>query len=157
MLAALTAGGFGLGALAGALWEEPGLMAGFVVGETEEVSWGSDRRLPEVSAAGPGARDAIPPSPDAGRPVAEEAPRGSGHRFAVQVGAFTDSAAAERLAESLRGKGFRVTVSGSAEGGGSRWRVRVGPMETREAAERSAARLKTEETLPTWVLDEERP
>ncbi len=152
----LTAGGFGLGALAGALWEEPRLMAGFVAGETEEVPWGSDRPLPEVTAAGPRAREATPPTPDADRSVAEEARPGRGSRFAVQVGAFTDSAAAERLAESLRGKGFRVTVSGSAVGGGSRWRVRVGPMETREAAERSAARLKTEEMLPTWVLDEER-
>ncbi len=152
----LTAGGFGLGALAGALWEEPRLMAGFVAGETEEVPWGSDRPLPEVTAAGPRAREATPPTPDADRSVAEEARPGRGSRFAVQVGAFTDSAAAERLAESLRGKGFRVTVSGSGEDGGTRWRVRVGPMETREAAERSAARLKTEEMLPTWVLDEER-
>ena len=77
--------------------------------------------------------------------------------FAVQVGAFADSASAERLANSLRGKGFRVYVSGSREEGASRWRVRVGPMETREAAERSAARLKAEETLPTWVLEEGRP
>ncbi len=151
----MTAVGFGLGALAGALWEEPGLMAGFVAGETEEVPWGSDRGLPEVAAEKPNARDATPPPPEAGRSLAEAAPPASGSRFAVQVGAFADSAAAERLAESLRGKGFRVTVSGSGEDGGTRWRVRVGPMETREAAERSAARLKTEETLPTWVLDEE--
>lgn len=157
MLAALTVGGFGFGALAGALWEEPGLMAGFVAGETEEVSWGSDRRFLEVAAEKPDARDVTLPPPAAGRSVAEVASPGRGSRFSVQVGAFTDSAAAERLAESLRGKGFRVTVSGSAGDGGSRWRVRVGPMETRAAAERSAARLKAEEALPTWVLDQERP
>jgi cell division septation protein DedD len=33
--------------------------------------------------------------------------------------------------------------------------VRVGPFATREEADRSAARLKAEERLPTWVLDED--
>ena len=75
-------------------------------------------------------------------------------RFAVQVGAFSENRSAERLADTLRRKGFDVYVTPGAQAGESRWRVRVGPMHTREDAERAAARLKTEEKLPTWVLDE---
>ncbi len=167
MIAAMTVGGFGLGALAGAFWEEPDLVAGFLAGETEAVSWRSEDSLADV-AAGANARETATPRPERGGSPAGKVPpasssrfavpdAGAAVRFAVQVGAFADSSSAERLANSLRGKGFRVYVSGSREEGSSRWRVRVGPMDTREAAERAAARLKAEETLPTWVLDEGPP
>jgi DedD protein len=78
----------------------------------------------------------------------------AGH-FAVQVGAFGEPDVAERLAESLRGKGFAVYVSPGAGAGDTRWRVRVGPLATRDEAERVAGRLKAQEKLPTWVLDED--
>jgi DedD protein len=74
---------------------------------------------------------------------------------AVQVGAFGTSEAAERLAGSLRRKGFPVYVSPGTKAGGSRWRVRVGPLATREEAEGIAAKLKQVEKLPTWILSED--
>ena len=78
-------------------------------------------------------------------------------RFAVQVGAFGASSSAEKLAAQLRAKGFDVYVSPGVAAGQARWRVRVGPSPTRDQAERAAARLKAEEQLPTWVLDENGP
>ena len=84
-------------------------------------------------------------------------PGASAARFAVQVGAFAESHSAERLADALRGKGFDVYVSAGASSGEPRWRVRVGPLPSREEAERVATRLKAEEKLPTWVLDEDGP
>ncbi len=78
-------------------------------------------------------------------------------RFAVQVGAFGASSSAEKLAARLRTKGFDVYVSPGVAAGQARWRVRVGPSPTRDQAERAAARLKAEEQLPTWVLDENGP
>ncbi len=166
VIAGLTLGGFGLGALAGAFWEEPDLMAGFLAGETEAVSWRPQDPSTDVAARGANPREAASQPERVGSPAGKVPPESRSRvavhgsdlsvGFAVQVGAFADSASAERLANSLRGKGFRVYVSGSREEGASRWRVRVGPMETREAAERSAARLKAEETLPTWVLEEGR-
>ena len=50
-----------------------------------------------------------------------------------------------------RSRPFFDRMSGSA-----RWRVRVGPWPTRDAGERAADRLKREERLPTWVLEEDR-
>ena len=75
----------------------------------------------------------------------------------MQVGAFAESSTAERLAERLREKGWQVYVSPGARAGESRWRVGVGPHPTREAASRAASRLKAQEKLPTWVLDEDAP
>jgi len=74
----------------------------------------------------------------------------------VQVGAFGDAASAESLVARLQKKGYQAFVSPSAGDAGARWRVRVGPLATREAAERAAARLKAEERLPTWVVDDAR-
>ena len=75
----------------------------------------------------------------------------------MQVGAFAEGRAAEDLAATLRGKGYQAHVSAGAGAGSARWRVRVGPLASREAADRTASRLKAEERLPTWVVDESRP
>ena len=74
--------------------------------------------------------------------------------MAVQVGAFSESRAAEKLAADLRAKGYPVYLSPGAGSGDARWRVRVGPLASKEEAGRTAARLKVEEKLPTWVLSE---
>lgn len=103
---------------------------------------------------------AAPPRPSATRirsEVVSPSPGPAAGRFAVQVGAFAESESAERLAETLRGKGFDAYVSPGAHAGEARWRVRVGPLPSREEAERVASRLKAQERLPTWVLDEDRP
>ena len=114
------------------------------------------RRAAESRAPARTTPDPAPPAtPPARAPAptpAAAAPAGS---IAVQVGAFETSAAAERLAKSLEGKGFPVYVSPGTKGGSARWRVRVGPLATREAAEATAERLKKCEKLPTWILDED--
>jgi len=74
----------------------------------------------------------------------------------VQVGAFTESAPAEKLADRLRARGYPTYVRSSEDDGESRWRVRVGPVAARPEAEALAEKLQRAEKLPTWVLDEDR-
>ncbi len=145
--------GFGFGMIAGALWEEPTLVASFLAGDAEVVAWGSERALPGVGAAGDDLAESG--SSEAAAPADLAPPATAAARFAVQVGAFADGDAAERLADSLRAKGYAVYVVAGTGAGASRWRVRVGPLASREEADGAAARLKREDTLPTWVLDEE--
>jgi len=152
-LVALAVLGFGFGMIAGALWEEPTLVASFVAGDAEVVAWGSERALPSVAAAADDVAESGSPEAAALEDFAAQPTAAA--RFAVQVGAFADGAAAERLADSLRAKGYAVHVVVGTGAGASRWRVRVGPLASREEADAAAARLKREETLPTWVLDEE--
>ena len=156
-LALLAIPGFFLGLFVGVAWEDPGLLLGHLFGRTELVAWsrGVDDGVESRAPEGP------PPVSTAPKPSATRirpdviSPGAPAARFAVQVGAFSESRAAERLAESLRGKGFDVYVSPGAKAGEARWRVRVGPLPSRTEADRIAVRLKAEEKLPTWVLDED--
>ena len=164
-LALLAIPGFVLGLFVGVAWEDPGLLLGHLFGRTELVAWsrgvddGVESRAPEAPRAA--VSEGPPPVSAAPKPSATRirpdviSPGAPAARFAVQVGAFSESRAAERLAESLRGKGFDVYVSPGAKAGEARWRVRVGPLPSRAEADRIAARLKAEEKLPTWVLDED--
>jgi DedD protein len=124
--------------------------------------------LPSVAAA-PAPRPAAPEAPGRAGAAPERAARAPGRiaraaaeaptargRVSVQVGAFVEKSAADELAGSLRQKGYAAYVAAGEAGGSARWRVRVGPLPTREEGERQAARLKREERLPTWVLDEAR-
>ncbi len=158
-LALVAIPGFGLGVLGGLLWEEPALVAAYFLGGTQAVALGGsapdadpapEEPLPAVAAAPASAPVARAPA----RPPAPPA-AGGGH-VAVQVGAFAERAGAERLAASLERKGYAVYVVAGESGGAARWRVRVGPLGSREAGEREAAKLKREERLPTWVLEEDR-
>jgi cell division septation protein DedD len=176
MLGILIVAGFAAGVLAGALWEEPALVLAYLGGDTEEVQWaaetpaeGPGEALPPVAAApkpeeapplpsleptpppaaAPSKKAAAPEPKPAKSPSVAAAPPG---RIAIQVGAFGESGTAEGLAKKLRGRGYPVYV---AHGAGARWRVRVGPLEDRASAERLAARLKRDEKLPTWVLEED--
>ena len=165
-LSVLMLGGFAVGLVLGTIWEEPGLVVGHLAGETEEVPWeleaGPDPssappppgRMPEP-AAQPLARPAPPARIERARQPAQvsAAPPRAG-RFAIQVGAFAQSESAQRLADGLRGKGMDVYLSPGTQDGAARWRVRVGPLASRAEAERLAARIKTDEKLPTWVLQE---
>jgi cell division septation protein DedD len=74
--------------------------------------------------------------------------------FAVQVGAFTDAKAADRVYQRLRGKGFDVYIIPASKAGDGRSRVRVGTVASKADAQALASRLKQEERLPTWVLSE---
>ncbi len=62
--------------------------------------------------------------------------------WVVQLGSFASRQNADRLARSLRGKGFRTTVSPGRAGTRVLWRVRAGPTRDRAGALRLAARLK---------------
>jgi hypothetical protein len=164
-LSLLAIPGFILGLLVGVAWEDPGLVLGHLFGRSELVAWssgvaaGPGDRAPEAPrASAPEEVPAVsaPPRPSATRIRPDViSPGAPAARFAVQVGAFSESRAAERLAESLRAKGFEVYVSPGAKAGEARWRVRVGPLPSRAEAKRVASRLKAEEKLPTWVLDED--
>ena len=169
MLVLVAVPGFVIGLVAGVAWEEPSLVARHLLGRTTAVAWRTpaggevaeavSEPLPDVAAL-PDPTPEPPPSaraaPSATRLRPEVlTPGGGAGRFAVQVGAFAESGTAERLAGSLRAKGYGVYVSPGARAGDARWRVRVGPHASREDAERSARRLKAEEKLPTWVLDED--
>jgi cell division septation protein DedD len=162
-LGLLIAAGFAVGMVAGLVWEEPSLMFAYLSGKTEDVVWSAgetDAPVAEVAEARP--HDDRPADPQirrereraaaAATPPVGAAPVG---RVSVQVGAFKTSQAAERLATSLRDKGFPVYVSPGVKAGEARWRVRVGPLPTREEAESTADRLKKEEKLPTWILSED--
>lgn len=74
--------------------------------------------------------------------------------FAIQVGAFGDRAAADRLVASLRGDRLRAYVVEGSREETARFRVRVGPYPTRDQAGDEAARLKARRRLPTWVIAE---
>jgi len=80
-------------------------------------------------------------------PVSAPPPGG----MAVQVGAFAERRVADQLIAKLESKGFDAYA---AAGDGGAWRVRVGPYRDRGSADKAAARLKQEEKLPTWVLEE---
>lgn len=160
--------GFVFGALVGFLWEEPRLVVAYLSGQTENLDWHAPQSPQDVAgsatppvAAAPPARETeaapAPPPPSVPQAEASSPPpsaHGSEARFAVQVGAFGESRAAEHLADRLREHGFDTYVTPGPDDGASRWRVRVGPVPEREAAERLAQRLKRDEELPTWVLEE---
>jgi cell division septation protein DedD len=150
---ALVGTGFAAGLCFGVAFEDPGLVLGFVTGQTESVELAAlEPESPAVASAPPplGAGPAAAPRPAAPRPppaVASPPPPGS---FLVQVGAFAERGAAERLDARLRGLGLPVFVEPAEAGGG--WRVRVGPFGGEPEAQRVARRLKEEQKLPTWVL-----
>jgi DedD protein len=62
--------------------------------------------------------------------------------WSAQLGSFAKAENAERLATTLRAKGYRAFVSPIGAGSHVLHRVRVGPEPTREAAEALIARLK---------------
>ena len=169
LLGILVVLGFTVGAVSGLLWEEPRLVVAYLTGDTTEIAWDVDSDAeveieappareapPAVAAAPPEATEAAPEAPrePAGEPPPRTVPAASG-RFAIQVGAFGTSEAAERLAGSLRARGYPSYVTPGTRSGDARWRVRVGPLAVREEADRLAVRLKRDEKLPTWVLDED--
>lgn len=143
----LMVGGFGVGLVVGFVVEEPTLVAGHIVGRTTAIDWGSQgTSASTVQGLALGDEIASPPSVGLGPP--SSAPK----IFAIQVGAFGDPLLAASLAEDLRSTGYPVQVLEPLED--DRWRVRVGPLSPRVVAEEMALRLKRENRLPTWILDE---
>ena len=62
--------------------------------------------------------------------------------WVVQLGSFAGRENADRLARSLRSRGFHVSVSPAHAGARVLWRVRAGPVSDRAHAGRLAARLR---------------
>ena len=62
--------------------------------------------------------------------------------WGAQLGSFSNAVNAERLAKTLRAKGYRAFVSPTGTGTHLLHRVRVGPEPTRHAAEGLITRLK---------------
>ena len=71
--------------------------------------------------------------------------------FAVQVGAFSDRANAERLRERLEGRYGPARIV-ERRSSAAVWRVLVGRLETEEAAEAVAARIRQEEKIEAIVV-----
>jgi cell division septation protein DedD len=143
----LIAVGFAVGLMAGAVYEEPGLVVEQVRGRTTEVPLPAGATPASDASAAP-APNAIASAAPAPPPVSTAPPAGG---FAVQVGAFATAPAAEGLAAELRGMGQAAYVSDEG-GSGARYKVRVGPIATRAQADALADKLKREQRLPTWVL-----
>lgn len=85
---------------------------------------------PGTAANAAAARAADPPKPAAAG------------KFTIQVAAFRDRAAAERMLEQLGARGIEGYLEGTSAG---IFRVRVGQFESREAARALAARLESEQ------------
>ncbi len=166
--------GFSAGLLIGVLAEEPTLLAGHLQGRGEQVPLSTtlDRAAippaleaktevapPAVGAPAPmverPANSSTNPAParerrDSADVVSPSAP-GSGPSWAIQVGAFSDEAAARRLADGLEKKGYPTKLLPSGRDG-MRWRVRVQPIGSEAKRDELADRLKRVERLPTWVI-----
>ena len=179
VVSVVVAGGFAIGVIAGITWEEPGLVVGYLTGQTEGVEWRVGAEDPQADDLAAGGAVSEPPNVAAAPPlglretpdaaISERAKTKAGAAparkavatapqpaagFAVQVGAFSEKSAAKTLADSLRARGYTVYLAPS-EGNPTSWRVRVGPVGTRPEAEKTARRLETAEKLPTWVLGED--
>jgi DedD protein len=117
---------------------------------------------PAVQATARDAGNPAPPTPARPGPAATAPESTSGARsaaavgagsggWAVQVGAFSTAATANRLAGQLKAAGFRAYVSPVSRSGKTLQRVRVGPEAERARADSLAASLKAR-GLPATVV-----
>ena len=104
----------------------------------------SPRKSPAV-----GTGESIPVARQEAVPEAGTRAMRAQSRWSIQVGAFSDQAAAQRLAAGLRGR-YPVDVL-PASGKSGRWRVRIQPIRSEDQAREMAERLKQDDRLPTWV------
>jgi cell division septation protein DedD len=134
----LLALGFGVGLFTGVVTDDPGLVWAHVAGDSVEAP------LPSVASSGEFAEATA----KAAEPVQENATRAlSG--FSVQVGAFSDSAPAQKLRKKLVAQGYSAYVVEEDDA----HRVRVGPVSERTEAESLAGAL-VDQDYPTWILRE---
>ena len=76
---------------------------------------------------------------------------GTGGRFVVQIGAFSDDAKARDARGKVEKLGLKTYTQAVETPSGKRVRVRVGPYATKAEADRAAARIKSD-GLPAAVL-----
>ena len=103
----------------------------------EPVSRATTSPLPASKPPAP-----APSAPRVASTAAKSSGVGSGSAWMVQLGVFANRANADRLAQELKGKGFRVGVSEASAGGRKLFRVRAGPVPDRTTATDLAARLR---------------
>ena len=144
----LIVAGFGVGLVAGTAFEEPDLVLEHLAGNTTEVDL---VELQPADAPSPAESKADRSEPSSPAPVAAPPPAFGGYE--IQVGAFANADAARELAGELERLGLAVYIATDSDDG--RFKVRVGPLATEDEAKRTAQRLKTQHSLPTWVLSRE--
>ncbi len=115
------------------------------------VAEAGERSAPGAAGSPRAEARGLPPVA-AAAPERASRPKGRSASYAIQVGAFAASAAADEVAGRLRAAGYPVAVL--APSSDDRWMVRVGPIGGKAEAEQTARRLKVEQDLPTWVLRE---
>jgi DedD protein len=77
-----------------------------------------------------------------GKASEAEPARKEAGRYVVQVGAFSDTAAARETRQKVEKLGLKTYTQVAETSQGSRIRVRVGPFTSREEADRAQARIK---------------
>lgn len=160
----LTVGGFGAGVLIGIVTEEPSVLTGYWLGRSERVALrtppaGAERVAPPVNRARAAKRTQDKDAPASrAKPAATSvwgllpAVAAPPVGYAVQVGSFSSSEAAQMMQTRLAGRGYETFVSVGRDEDGRRWRVRVGPFGARDRADHTASRLQHGEGLATWVV-----
>ncbi len=150
----LIVAGFGVGLIAGAAFEDPGLLLSHLTGRSEDVPLGERPELQQPEALRP---SPAPTAPDAApapaRLPSSTPPPAPSEGFVVQVGAFEREAPALDLLRELEALALPVYLARKSDR--ARFKVRVGPFATRDEANQIAQRLKREQLLPTWVLKRE--
>jgi DedD protein len=150
---------------------EPGLLAPAAQAQVQEsvpepaatladtnpapVAAGAAATASPAPAATPAATPAPAAAPPAQAPRAvSPAPAEARGAWAVQVGAFGSTGAADKVINELRSAGFRAYVSPVQRGGKTLYRVRVGPEPERARADALAATLKGRGLQATVVAND---
>jgi DedD protein len=107
----------------------------------QAASNASSPRTPEQSAGAGSGGLQLPKTPPR-QAVREAESEASAGGWIVQLGSFASRGNADRLARSLEGRGFHMSVSPARAGSRVLWRVRAGPAHDRAGAQRLAARLR---------------
>lgn len=139
---------------------EPEPTAGVALEELDPVQEPVGQAPPSDQAAPPARTPAPEPAPSRAAapaqtartepPAAVPEPPPADDGWALQVGAYSSRANADRQMEQLRARGFNAFVTSG--GPGNLHRVRVGPFADRAEADRVAAQLVREEGLKSSVI-----
>jgi DedD protein len=110
---------------------------------TEPAPKPSPAAKPSAAATSPGGSDARRAQALLEGKASEAEPaRKEAGRYVVQVGAFSDTAAARETRQKVEKLGLKTYTQVAETSQGSRIRVRVGPFTSREEADRAQARIK---------------
>jgi len=114
---------------------------------TTALGWRAGREAGESQVA---------PQP-AGSKDALSGQAGSAGRYSIQVGAFSDSARAEEMSQTLNKRGLTGFVVPGSAGSRRIYRVRVGRYDSQDRAESAARTLLNQGVIEEWQVVEEAP